>query len=207
MVGVKGRSGGANRKPPSLHLLEGNPGHKRLHPKKEIPEPDLLPLPGDCTKELVKMLPRKEGNPFPKGTDRFTLWEKLRLSCGGPNVDASRVEPLLEATAEVWQEHRELREQIRDEGHIITDQDGNRRKNPLVQMCNQAFVNLVKGMQALGLSGDAIEILHDSDARPVNDLAEVMRVIDRQASDNPISHEMENRIRAVEIRKRKVAEG
>lgn len=40
MPGVKGRSGGHNRKPTALKILQGNPGRRRLEPEKE-PQPEL----------------------------------------------------------------------------------------------------------------------------------------------------------------------
>ena len=39
MAGVKGRSGGHNRKPTRLKLLQGNPGRRPLHPELE-PQPE-----------------------------------------------------------------------------------------------------------------------------------------------------------------------
>lgn len=200
MVGMKGRSGGHNRKPADEKLREGNVGHARKAVVIEDDrEDDLLPVPQARTDDQEKAIFRLE-NPFRENSVGRVLWEKLHATCGGKDLNIFALEPLLEAAAEVWSEHREMREQIRDEGRIITDANGSRRKHPLIGPCSQSFNNLLKAMAALGISPDGAEILYDTDTRPVNNFAEIMRISEIKPGWNP---DLENRMRAIEARKRR----
>ena len=56
MPGVKGRSGGRNRKPTALKILQGNPGRRPLKPDNE-PQP--TPAIPSCPDELSDLAKRE----------------------------------------------------------------------------------------------------------------------------------------------------
>jgi len=62
MAGVKGRSGGHNRKPTVLRLLQGNPGRRPLNKDEPQPMPALLKCPthlhAEARKEWQRLAPQ-----------------------------------------------------------------------------------------------------------------------------------------------------
>ncbi|MDX0257775.1 hypothetical protein GOC32_22815 [Sinorhizobium meliloti] len=175
MVGVKGKSGGHNRKPGSVKQREGNVGH-RAKPPADAHDDTTLPLPGETSDEMHAAMMRLDP-PEHFDAARKELWTKLHLTCNGGGLNPFLLGPTLEVAAETWHRFQQLTAQIDDEGQILTGKDGARHKHPLLGPANTTAAQLATYLKMLGLTAANARKVLATGSRPINWIGEVERMV------------------------------
>ncbi|MDX0312749.1 hypothetical protein GOC54_16955 [Sinorhizobium meliloti] len=175
MVGVKGKSGGHNRKPGSVKQREGNVGH-RAKPPADAHDDTMLPLPAETSDEMHAAMMRLDP-PDHFDAARKELWTKLHLTCNGGGLNPFLLGPTLEVAAQTWHRFQQLTAQIDDEGQILTGKDGARHKHPLLGPANTTAAQLATYLKMLGLTAANARKVLATGSRPINWIGEVERMV------------------------------
>jgi P27 family predicted phage terminase small subunit len=141
MAGVKGRSGGHNRKPVGVHLLAGTYRRDRHGPVALVADPARAVPPG--------------GRPEPPpglSVDSNSLWRRLldEYEGWGP-ADFE----LLQVGLEALDRHRECRERIAVEGVLLKSPRGGLLPHPLLRVQRDAGASVAAIFKQLGLGASA----------------------------------------------------
>lgn len=141
MAGRKGRSGGRNRKPTALHIVDGT--HRpdrhgdrdaaRTEAKLARESPPLRPPPG------LSRLARDE-------------WKRLEPELRASGVTTARDRAVLAAYCMAWSRLRESERDVVKHGRLVPDGDGKLVRNPALTTWNQAMGQLRMYAAELGLS-------------------------------------------------------
>ncbi|MGO4621250.1 P27 family phage terminase small subunit [Ensifer sp. 2YAB10] len=166
MVGVKGRSGGRNRKPDALKALEGNRGHRT--------KTELEAKPPSIQRDLDEYHFISSRPPWPEDDQRRLLWQKLKLAVPLSHWNGAG-EAMLEMAAQAWFDHRRMVTEAERQGAIIHDKDGTPRRNPALIVARQALADFVRLSSALGIGHNARAGLVASGVQPIDWIAELER--------------------------------
>lgn len=171
MAGVKGRSGGHNRKSDTVRRREGNPGHRplrgmppsRSHERRYGPcdaRPD-----DDGSDQQCQFLNMQ--CPWPYEDQRHVLWTKLHLAVPVEFWNGA-AEAMLEMATRTWVSYRQAAEQADLQGAIIIDHNGMARRNPAVIVARGAIADFIRATAALGIGSNKRSQLMQSGTTPID---------------------------------------
>lgn len=154
-------SGGSNRRPAAEKKMEG-----RRNIIDDLPDV----VTEQHTEDYLNLQP-----PSHYDDDQKRLWEKLYISIPSRYWGIASHEGLLEMCADAWSDYRKAHAALMDEGMIVTDDHGNRRRNPFSLIARAALSDFTKLCNALGLGSQARTELIKHGSEEINWIEELER--------------------------------
>jgi P27 family predicted phage terminase small subunit len=135
MPGVKGqRSGGANRKPTVVKLLQGNPGRRPLNKQEPKPKVEIPPCPQHLSK-----LAKEE-------------WRRMSVQLHAVGMLTAIDRAALAAYCQSWGRWIEAEWHLEAEGLAVTTADDNLKPSPWLSIADKAMHMMHRYLTEFGMT-------------------------------------------------------